>query len=350
MRIVVVSIALVALLFLVTDFQGTLTADVVCPNATCPDNVYYERMADGDSVPAPFAYRVLTPWLAGVVPGGFGVLTFAGLVIFLIALYVIQGEVGVRVPLRYVGVAMAAADLWIAEFFAIDRSLVDPIVLAALGVGTLAAMRERWAVALAVLAVGVLDKEVGMLLLVPLGLTAIERRRFEVLAAALAVTAIAFVLPRLIVEPVGSSYGVGVSWPGSISALARDVRALTWDVWGLLFVLALLAGPRVIAQFPALLALLVGTYAQLPFATDTARLLAPAALAVVPFAMLGLQRIVRFEGMALGAVAAVLVGAQFFAFQNQREDLHRLIDALRADLANGGDQITMTVSVAKRSL
>ncbi|MEX2227586.1 MAG: hypothetical protein WEB52_14180 [Dehalococcoidia bacterium] len=175
-----------------------------------------------------------------------------------------------------------------------------------------------------------LNKEVGLVLVGPLVVAAVDARRVDVIALSLLLGVGAFALPRLIFDAEGSSYGVGASWPGSLSDLFKDARFLTWGVWGLLFPLALLAHPRSLTRYAGLAALLLGVYLQLPFATDTARLLAPAAIVMVPLAMLGLQRVGLRGGARLAVVAAVVVALQLVIFQEQREDLHRLIDALQA--------------------
>lgn len=332
-RVASASFAVVAILFVVVSWQGTISDRIACSMSMCPDNVYYSRMSQHVAVPAPFAYRVLTPWLAGFVPGSFGTITFLGLGVFFVSLYYVQAELGVVAPLRYFGVAMAAGSFWVAEFFVIDKGLVDALSMAALGVGTWASLKQRWSLGLWMLVIGVLNKEVGIVLLGPLVVGAYNSRRFDVVSAALLLGAAAIALPRFVLDANGSSYGVGASWPGSFGDLMRDARSLTWNMWGLLFPLALLAHPRFLFAHAGLVAMLFGVYLQLPFATDTARLLAPGAIVLVPVAMLGVQRLgVRSGGQAM-ALATVAVGLQIFIFHGQRTDLHRLIDALQPNAA-----------------
>lgn len=328
LRAVLVSVILVIALHALVAVQGSLSGDVGCVDGGCPDNVYYARMVHGVSVPAPFAYRLLTPWLARVTPGGFGAITFVALTTFLVLLCFVQTELGVREVYAYVGVLLAAADFWIVEFFVIDKGLVDPLALALLAGGTLAVLRDKWWIAVAALGLAVLNKEVGILLLAPLAWRSVQMRRFDVLAASLCVVVTTLALPRLLIEPSGTSYGVGASWPVSLAEALRNARDLTWSVWGLLIPLALLAHPRTLLRNASLLALIAGAYLQLPFATDSARLLAPASVAIVPFAMLGAQRVPVPRPSIAVVLTAALVAGQVLVFQGQRRDLHRLIDAL----------------------
>src|SRR3990167_2369431 len=226
------ALALTGGLFLIVAMQGFVPSAMPCLG-TCPDHIYYLRMADQDSVPGPFAYRIISPLIASLI--SFPLLTFLSLSAFLTLLYLLELELGARPRFAVFGLVFAAANFWVMELFVIDPYLVDPLGLALITACCLLSVRGEWPLAILVLGLAVVNKESGALALIPLVIRSLRAERGEVAIVGLCVVFAGLTIPHVLITPSDTVYGFGASMPSDWLAFVREH---SWDVWGPLILLA----------------------------------------------------------------------------------------------------------------
>ena len=163
--------------------------------ATTGDGADYVRMARDPGVfpEAPEGYRILTPWLAGAVPGGvdagFDVVTVFGLALAAGLLYLF-----VRRAAGDESAAITAVLLFVASGACAgavrNPYLVDPLAFAFVAGGFFLIFERRWLASAATIACGILAKDTVLFLILPallVGLCCRPHARWRQLLAVAAV-------------------------------------------------------------------------------------------------------------------------------------------------------------------
>ena len=281
----------------------------------------YSQMAESPSYLArlPYTFRVLTPGLAGLWPGdplvGFTVVTLLALPLAATALYAYQRAIALEPP-----AALAGALLFAVSGGSV-RMLTTPVYVDALTYLTEAAAfwllaRRRFWPFLAVVTVGVLNRETA-LLLVALYLAVEPPSRATWVRALLAVLLPATVLGVVVVLMLWAGGVLSGATPlATLAPFARtfrqDLPALAdlFDVYSMLGVMWLLAlrhlpGPTSFhrrALVYAVLAVLQLTVSR----GDEGRNLSHLFPIVIPLAMLDVQRVLA-TGSRRGRILAALL-------------------------------------------
>ena len=288
--------------------------------------MYYWPMADAApgldlSQPQPYVFRVLGPWLAGVVPGpaprAFYALVVAASVALATLMYAVLRADGRTERAAALTVVLLAANPYLFGFNVFNHFHLDD-VLAQLSVGAalLALWQRRYAWMGAALAVGVLAREPAVLF-VPVAAVALwERGRLRSdgarVAAALVPVAVLFAAPRLLFAPTG---GPDLAQTfANASGKASD--ALTWfrllvNAWAPAVALLPVWPREAIAYLRGhlhLVALGALVLASAFFGGDQERLVQPAIWAFYPLAAALVERHVagRRAAEALMLAAALL--------------------------------------------
>lgn len=289
------------------------------------DLASYRSMAQAapglsSEVNQPYAYRVLGPYLAGLLPGpdpvGFRLLTLAlSLSLAVLLFRSLEGPVTPRA-------AAAATILFVLNkrlfgFTSWDYFQVnDLMALVSILVGYVALERRRWSVFALALAVGCFAKETP-LLLVPVAFAAVweagrERRDWlRALVASLPAIAV-FGLLRLVIEPAGGR-GLVAAFVDAVDKLAHP------ETWFRLLVNAFAPVSLVPIVFwrdtveffrsrRHALFLLVLVFGSALFGINNERLMAPAFVVIYPLVAVILERRVlgRRRVLALLIVAGAL--------------------------------------------
>jgi hypothetical protein len=238
------------------------------------DHHAYIAMAQGETVNAPYAYRVLTPGLAHILPFdltiSFRLITIVALWATGIAVYALARAWEYTPGWALVGCGLFYTLYWSVGFALYDFWLCDPLTFLCVTLAIRAAKLQKRVQFAALMAVGVLNKE-AVLAVVPLWwVFNPDWRGLWVFIPA----ALVFVGLRLLIHPVGIPAGTGVDILGW-RLRTFDFSALKdWTVgtFGGLFVLPYLTrrNLRTLRLFGAFLALI---YAQLLIANNTERLL-----------------------------------------------------------------------------
>jgi hypothetical protein len=283
----------------------------------------YYQMAESPSYLArlPYTFRVLTPGLAGLWPGGdplagFTLVTLLALPLAATALYAYQRAIDLGPP-----AALAGALLFAVSGGSI-RMLTTPVYVDALTYLTEAAAfwllaRHRFWPFLAVVTVGVLNRETALLLVV-LYLIVEPPTRATWTRALLAVLLPAAVLGGVVILKLAAGGILGGTTPlATLAPFARtfrqDLPALAdlFDVYSMLGVMWLLAlrhlpGPTAFQRRALVYAALV--VLQLTVSRgDEGRNLSHLFPVVIPLAMLDVQRALATGGRRGAILAALLV-------------------------------------------
>ena len=295
----------------------------------------YLLMADrpvGDLHLAPWSWRILGPWVVGLLPGsnrfGFQAVCLMSLVVAAASVYRICLRLGFDMLLASCGLLLFVSLSFATKYVMFDFWLTDPLAFAFVALAVLFAVEQRPIAFAMCLAVGVLAKE-SVLFAAPLLYTfgaerPLDRRALWRVAVATTPALLVLLAVRLAIPSWnGQSYALAL--PGPIAANARTIPdysalAVARDVlarraadlpttlvravsaFGLLVgILPFLGGrhARALAiRFSPFLALVV---TQLVFAFNTQRLLVLAFPAVIPLALCGLDAL-RDRGVAQPAL------------------------------------------------
>jgi hypothetical protein len=293
------------------------------------DLAYYRAMSDAvprlaSDVPRPFAYRILGPYIAGLIPladqHAFRALTVLVSILLPVVLYLFLLEFGIaRRAALFASILLIfnkhlfGMGVW--NFFQVK----DTISLLAIAGAFLAMLRARWLLLSCLLLVGTLSGETALVMAPTLVVYLYERRtpprgRAAALAA-LAPAIAAFVLIRLLVPTTG-----GEGFAGAFLHYAPKLRFP--GVWlGLLLnpfvplafvpllyyrdALRFLGENRYMAIY--LLLVIAGTL----FGSNNERLMAPASIAFYAFIGTTAERRWREEPRILTLVAICCLASSF---------------------------------------
>jgi len=322
-----------AIVSVVLARSALISGDTPC----CHDHHYYLAMAGNssvsvDEVPAPYAYRVVSPWIAGALPGsaevGFFALTVAALVATLFLFYLLLRALDFDDLTAVSGLVIAGSLYWFIEFSVTDFALVDPLsFFLAMLILYLLLINAPLSVLTVVLVIATLNKE-SALVFVPVSVLALWRNGARDLMGFMilcTLPVLTFVVVRLVVdaEPVSGSV---VDWRLSarywpMSKALDDVRQYLFATWGpLLLIIALrpVALWSFICRRPGLLLLFVVVHLQLFVATDTSRLLMLAFPSVISAVLVALQGLGGSSRIVLGlAVGLAIMQGLYFEYYRQ---------------------------------
>ena len=287
---------------------------------------YYVPMAEAApgldlGQPQPYVFRVLGPWLAGVLPVPVGAafygLAIAGSLALCGLLYAVCRELGASGWAAALAVVLLAANPYLFGFNVYNAfHLGDLLTQLGLGMALLLLWRRRYAWMGLVLAVTVLSREPAILI-VPVAFVFLWERgrlREDGVRAALALVPLVllFVLPRLAFPADG---GMGLAE----QLVEESQKALRPETWARLLVNAWVPVVALLAVWPRetaawarrhlhLVALFALVLASSFFGTDQERLMQPAIWAVYPAVAATLDRHWRgrLVGLTILGLAAVL--------------------------------------------
>lgn len=164
----------------VLSFVLMLTWLVISPHMTPLDGNFsnasgdhheYIAMAAGNAANAPFAYRVLTPLLARLLPFGlpanFMLITALATWATGVAVYALARAFGFTPAMALIGCALFYTLYWATGWLMYDFWLTDPVTILLIVLAICAARMQRAAEFAVLLTIGVLNKEV-VLCVVPL--------------------------------------------------------------------------------------------------------------------------------------------------------------------------------------
>lgn len=287
------------------------------------DSLIYIRMAAAvpsldAGAPRPFAFRLLGPYLTGLLPGpverSFLVVNVALSLLFVYLLYRLARSLGLRPPFACVATALYVFNKHFFGFTSWNYFHVNDVMMNILLVVMLRSMAERrWIRFAGALALGAATRETAMIMipvaflyLAESGLLAREGRRF---AAAAAPGLVAFAVIRLLVHPAAGptlTEAVAAHW-AKITSLERMYHVLVNPFVPLSLVPFVFPG-RALAFFRGRvhLAVFFVLVAATPFfGHNNERLLNPASLVFYPLIGLILQDCV---GRNRGMIGLVLAG------------------------------------------
>lgn len=327
-RELLVAVAVVAALILGLYLFGTERVGL-----TKDDAGQYARMAEDPSFLArlPYTFRILTPRLAGLWPGGgvagFTAVTLVGLIAAGLCLYAYCRAVGLGVPAALAGAALFAVSGGVV------RLLTTPVYVDGLTYFlTVAALLylalDRVYPFLAVVCLGVLNRETA-LLLVPLYLAVAwpVREAWRRAALVVLVPTVLFIWAVIAQLGVGGALNdaasLGALRPAP-SAMRQIVPSLSdlfdlFSTFGVLWLLAAgnLPGPSRFLRRASLFAVLV--IAQLVVARgDEGRVLSHLFPVVISLAMLEVQRAAALGGAAGAVLGTMLVVGAAASMVNAR--------------------------------
>ncbi len=293
------------------------------------DSLIYIRMAaDAPSLdasaPRPFAFRLLGPYLTGLIPGplerSFLAVNIALSLLFVYLLYRLARSFGLRPPFACVAAALYVFNKHFFGFTSWNYFHVNDIIMNILLVVILLSLAEaRWLRFAVAFALGAATREtamimipVGALYLAESGLLAREGRKF---AAAAAPGLAVFAAIRLLVHPAAGptlTEAVAAHWT-KITSLERMYHVLVNPFVPLAFVPFVFFGrTRAFFKGRIHLVLFFALVAATPFfGHNNERLLNPASLVFYPLVGLILQDCVWPNG---GLVALVLAGGFLSSF------------------------------------
>ena len=314
---------------------------------------YYIPMAEAApgldlAQPQPYVFRVLGPWLAGVLPvpveAAFYGLAVAGSLALCALLYAACRALGVSDGASALTVALLAANPYLFGFNVYNAfHLGDLLTQLGLGAALLLLWRRRFAWMGLVLAITVLSREPAVLMGPVAFVFLWERGRLREdgarLALALVPLAVLFVVPRLAFPAEG---GMGLA-----EQLAEESqKALRPETWARLLVNAWVPVVALLAVWPResaawarrhlhLVALFALVLASAFFGTDQERLMQPAIWAVYPAVAAALDRHWRGRPLALTALglSAVLTSLHHLSARFPLPD--RRLTAVLAAVALG---------------
>lgn len=280
---VLLSLLLTGLWFLITP-RLTLTNPDFSQNW---DHLRYIDMARGGNAEAPYAYRVLTPFLARLMPfdleTNFSLITLLSLWATGIAVFALALAFDFTPALALLGCVLFYSLYWATGFVIWDFWLCDPLLFLLITLAIRAAKLKQARRFAVYLAIGILDKE-AMLCVVPLWFTFNPSLWKQGIILAV-VASLVFVGLRSAIQPKPYDYNLIESLREEVTARAQTfglpaLRSWTLGTFGLLFIMPFLARRNLshAARFAPFLLLI---YAQLLFASDTERLLVMAFPAVI---------------------------------------------------------------------
>ena len=295
---------------------------------------------------APWGWRILNPWLAGLLPGseqfGFQVVCLVSLIVCAVCVHRTCLVLGFDRRLALCGFLLFISLSFATKYVMFDFWLADPLAFAFVALAVLLAVEQRPLGFAICLAVGVLAKE-SVLFAAPLLYTfgaerPLDRRAMRRVIVATAPALMVLLALRIAIPAWnGQPYALGL--PHLIAANARtvpDYSALAVapevlarrvselpatlvrvvSAFGLLVgVLPLLGGGRARALAARFAPFLVLAALQLVFAHNTERLLVLAFPAVIPLALCGLQalRARGVSGATLLGTCGVFAGLQLLS-------------------------------------
>lgn len=179
------------------------------------DNVRYLRMADRwfspETMTSPFAYRWGTPALAQVLSEtfsvsltfGFRLVAWAGAVAQLVAAFWLVREVFSSAKAGWAGLAVTALSVWNVRFLMFDPYRPDHLAYPIVILASLAALKQRWWLLLALTLLGAPFREFTVVPLLATLAMLVTTRNWRVLRwlilPALAALAVSVVLPRALI-------------------------------------------------------------------------------------------------------------------------------------------------------
>jgi len=198
------------------------------------DGVHYAAMADtlaadsADARAAPFCWRILTPWLASVLPlpplASFRLLAGVASVLSLLLLYDVLRSMPTSPPVRFFGLLLYAGVFWALKFSFYSPFYIDAETQAFLLLVLSLMVRGRFLLIAILLPIAVLQKE-SLLALAPVvfahyaaDTTDERRRRLRLLAALVLPAIVALLIVRGAIEP-SNSYSSARAFLGSIGQL-----------------------------------------------------------------------------------------------------------------------------------
>lgn len=196
-----------------------MTGDARAAEGQVSDAAYYVAFVEyyrgaehlSAALGPPFTYRPLVPFIASLLPAApmtaINLVNEAFLLLALFALYGILADLKLERRLRLLGCALFVFSFPTFYYGAIGY--VDPVLIGLLTVGTLAVLKERWALLAVVLLAGIAAKET-ILLLLPVAAAAMHfrggRREHKLALLGITVLAIAMIGALRSTAPFGGSY------------------------------------------------------------------------------------------------------------------------------------------------
>lgn len=248
--------------------------------------------------PQPFVFRILGPYLVGLLPVadplGFRLLTIAVLVALTVALYTFQRRLGLVGSIAALTAALLTFNPYVFGFFAFNPfQLADVLAMLAIVTAFHLLLDRRWGLFALVTALGVLSREPALLVLpaaaVYVGRGENVRSEAGRLLLASVPAMVLFVLPRLLIEPTG-----GPSlWQTFLNASGKAASPETWyrlliNAWAPLSLLPLVLFETTrafVRRHLFLMAFAALVLASAMFGGDQERLIAPAFVTV--YALVG---------------------------------------------------------------
>ncbi len=288
------------------------------------DASQYIAMTHGDleSVPSPFRFRVLVPFLASLMPFSAGhalmAITYLSLCTLFVTLAMLTYELTHDLAASLASVLIVISSRWLLYNFQ-NPYLTDSFTLAAIAIA-LGALLLRWRmVFLTVVVLGTLARETAL----PFSFAWEVTGQKRMTAAVVAVALIAWAVPRMVVDadvPVWEFLWVAVRRYGAVANPADFVQQAVF-AWGYLAAFAalgfvLLPGTERPALLAAFAVLLLTAVASSLVAVDFGRMfevLAPVFALAIGRALQELRR-VSTAGNFVVAVVTVLAIVQCLTF------------------------------------
>lgn len=203
------------------------------------DTTHYVAMVRGDSAPAPFAYRVLTPTLVRLLPvpvgSGFFIVAYLSTLATLLAMFMLFRHLGVSSTAAAVTCVFLCLSYPLANYLA-RWGRIDPLANFFFALALLLILRRNFLPAALVIALGVLGKET-LVLLIPILLWhrlagSRSEPRAYLAAAALGLLPVASLFTvRSTVEPEPGSYTLESS--EDLDEVLEQVWSYNVDQFGL---------------------------------------------------------------------------------------------------------------------
>lgn len=282
---------------------------------------------------APFSWRVLTPFLAALLPVdksiAFLTITLAALSLTSFALYLFLRERGFSHALGLVGVGLFVTLYPAAGFVVLDHYLPEPLTFLSIVLALLALEWEKDGLFLVVTCLGVLNKET-VLFLLPVFFVFMRRRQRRpkrwLVCFIVSLPILIWLLVRLLIRPTNdyayldellTQFHVRFIRDG-LGGLRHQVAQYTFLTWGLIVFLILSPLTRSIrwlARETHLALWLLLAYVQTLFASDTQRLLVYAFPVLIPLALDNLQYVARLLSTPVAVLGvAILIGQIIYFF------------------------------------
>lgn len=169
MRIFVKSSLVVAIYFVATLILWSSTEHILSDYPgfidPCCDPAYYYGIATHRTVSPPFSYRIFTPAIVGNIPGNldanWALWTFCWTWGYGIALYYLLQQYGIFPPFALVG-GILFYFTYTAWYLSENVYMVDMPTFATIALALIAAHRKLGALFIAIIAIGVLNREVAL--------------------------------------------------------------------------------------------------------------------------------------------------------------------------------------------